>query len=238
MEESKKEVMSIVLKESEARLGVAVSGMVLGGGLVITGIALAPFTFGGSIAISALGGVVGAATAGTGISALIASKVLNKKTLKKAQQHINLDQQISLMINEEASKYNQMMTSAVSHVQEPSAVSHVPQSSAIGLQGVAATARGATAGIVFGVEGAVETTAVALRTTGQIAGMALAGASLAVTIPIDIGFIAYHSYNIHKAKNDPTGKTASNEAVKILYDTIETLLKGMYTCTCFDVSHL
>ena len=227
MEGSKNEIMLIVRKESEARLGVAVSGMVVGGGLVITGIALAPFTFGGSIAISALGGVVGAATASAGIGAFIASKVLNKKTLKKAQEHINLDQQISLMINEEALKYNQMMTSAVSHV---------PESSAIGLQGAAAIGRGIGAGIAIGVEGTVETVAVALRTTGQIAGMALAGVSLAVTIPIDIGMIAYHSYHVYKSKNDPTGKTASNESVRILYDTIETLLKGRYyTCTCYNV---
>ena len=218
--------MSIVRKTSEARLATTVSGMVVSSGLVITGIALAPFTFGGSIAISALGGVVGAAAAGAGIGAFIASKVANKKKLKNAQQHINLDQQISLMINEEAHKYNQMTTSAISHVPQSSAISHVPESSAIGFQGAAAIGRGAGAGIAIGAEGAVETAAVALRTTGRVAGMALAGASLAVTIPIDIGFIAYHSYNIHKSKNDPTGKTASNEAVKILNDTIEALLKG------------
>ena len=228
MEESRGEITSIVRKASEARLGTTVSGMVVSSGLVITGIALAPFTFGGSIAISALGGVVGAAAAGAGIGAFIASKVLNKKMLKKAQQHINLDQQISLMINEEAREYNQMTTSAVSHVQEPSAVSHVPQSSAMSFQGAAATVRGATAGFTI-AEGTVETVATALRTTGPVAGMALAGASLAVTIPIDIGFIVYHSYHIHKSKNDPTGRTASNEAVKILNDKIEALLKGIYS---------
>ena len=232
MEESRGEIMAIVHKAREARLATTVSGMVVGGGLVITGIVLAPFTFGGSIAISALGGAVGAAAAGAGLAAFIASKVLNKKKLKKAQQHINLDQQISLMINEEALKYNQMTTSAVSHVPQSTAASHIPESSASGLQGAAATVRGAAAGFAIGAEGTAEAAANALRAAGPVAGMALAGAALAVTIPIDIGFIIYHSYHIHKAKNDPTGRSASNKAVKMLNNTIEALLKGtVYICT-------
>ena len=226
LEGSREEIMSVVRNTSKARLATTVSGMVASSGLVITGIALAPFTFGASIAISALGGAVGAAAAGAGIGAFIASKVLSNKKLKKAQQHIKLDQQISLMINEEALKYNQMTTSAVSHVPQSTAASHIPESSAIGLQGAAAIGRGAGAGIAIGAEGAVETAALALRTTGRVAGMALAGASLAVTIPIDIGMIAYHSYHIHKSKKDPTGRKASNEAVKTLNVIIEALLKG------------
>ena len=222
--------MSVVRKASEARLATTVSGMVLSSGLVMTGIALAPFTFGGSIAISALGGVVGAAAAGVGIGAFIASKVANKKKLKKAQQQINLDQQLSLMINKEALKYNQMTATLVP---QSSALSHVPESSAISFQGVAATVRCATAGIAIGLESTIETTALALRTTGPVAGMALAGASLAVTIPIDIGFIIYHSYHLHQAKNDPTGRTTSNKAVKTLNDGIESLLKSILYTSLF-----
>ena len=192
--------------------------MVASSTLVITGIALAPFTFGGSIAISALGGVVGAVAAGAGIGASIVSKVLNNKRLKKIQQHINLDQQISLIINEDAYKYNKTMPQRASHVSKSAAAS--------GVQGAAATVRGATTASFLIADGAVEAAAAALRTTGQIAGMALAGALLAVTIPIDIGAIAYHSYKIHQSKNDPTGKTEKNGAVKILYNQLETLFKG------------
>ena len=254
MVENKEEIMSIVYKARATRLATTVSGMVVSSGLVITGIALALVTFGGSIAISALGGVVGAAAASAGIGASIVSKVLNNKRLKKAQQHINLDQQISFMINEVVRKYNQIMLPApyhvpqspvVSHVPQSPVVSHVPQSpvvshapqspvvshvpksaAASSLQGVAATVRGAGAGFAI-AEGTIETAAAAFRTTGQIAGIALAGASLAVTIPIDIGAIAYHSYKIHQSKNDPTGKTEKDGAVKILYNQLETLFKGM-----------
>uniref|UniRef100_A0A1X7T440 Caspase family p20 domain-containing protein n=1 Tax=Amphimedon queenslandica TaxID=400682 RepID=A0A1X7T440_AMPQE len=219
IEESKEEIMRIVNREREARLATTVSGMVASSGLVITGIALAPITFGGSLAISALGGVVGAAMAGAGIGASIVAKVRNNKKLKKAQEHIYLDQQISLMINEDAYKYNKKM---------PQHMSHVPKSAATSaLQGGAAIGRGAAAGVAIGLEGAVEAAAAAFRVTGRVAGAALAGASLAVTIPIDIGMVAYHSYHIHKSKKDPTGKNASSEAVKILYNQLETLFKGM-----------
>ena len=217
--------MEIVHKERAARLATTVSGMVASSGLVITGIALAPITFGGSLAISALGGVVGVAMAGAGIGASIVTKVRNNKRLKKAQEHIHLDQQISLMINEDAYKYNKTM---------PQHRSHVPKSAATSaLQGGAAIGRGAGAGIAIGLEGTVEAVAAAFRTTGRVAGMALAGASLAVTIPIDIGMIAYHSYKIHQSKNDPTGKNASSEAVKILYNQIETLFKGRINMIIF-----
>ena len=228
MEESRGEIMSVVRKASNARIATTFSGMVVSSGLIITGIVLIPFTFGGSIAISALGGVVGAGTAAGG--PFIASKVVKKKKFKKAQQHINLDQQISLMINEEALKYNQMTTSAVSQVPQSTAASHIPESSASGLQGAAATVRGAGAGFAIAA-GTSETIGTALRTAGPVAGMALAGASLAVTIPIDIGSVVYHSYKKQKAKNDPTGRTASNEAVKMVNNTIEALLKGtVYMC--------
>ena len=216
IEEKKEEIMSIVYKARATKLGATISGMVLGGSLVITGIALIPFTLGGSIAVSVVGGVVGAAAAGVGIGASIASKVFSNKELKKAQQHINLDHQISLILNNDAKKYNEIGTS-----------SHVPESSLLGLQGAVAIGRSAGAGIAIGIEGAVETAALAVRTTGRVTGMALAGASLAVTIPMDIGFIVYHSYHIHKSRNDSTGKTESDKAVKSLYNQIETLLKGI-----------
>ena len=215
IEENNKEIMSIVYNARVAKLAANVAGMIAGSGLIITGVALAPFTFGGSIAISVLGGVLGAATAGAGIGASIVSTVLSNKKLKEAQQHINLDQQISLMICNSAKKYDEIGAS-----------SRILESSALGFQGAAAFGRGAGAGIAI-AEGAVETTALAVRTTGRVAGIALAGASLAVTIPMDIGIIVYHSYHIHKSRNDGTGKTESDKAVKSLYNQLETLFKGI-----------
>ena len=194
IEENKEEIMSIVYYARAAKLGTIVFGT------IAAGIVLAPFTFGGSIAISALGGAVGAAAAAGSIATIFVEKALNNKKLKKAQQHINLDRQISLMINIDAKKYDKIRHDL-----------HKSESSLHGLHGAAAIGRGA----------------VALRTTGPVAGMALAGASLAVTIPMDIGAIAYHSYNIHKSRNDSSGKTESDKAVKSLYNQAVTLLKGI-----------
>ena len=219
IEENKEEIMSIVHKERTTRIGASVANIVIGGGLTVTGIALAPFTFGGSIAISVLGGALGMAAAGASFAAFVTSKFFCNKKLKEAQEHISLDQQISLIINEEANKYNQIMTPVPSNVSE---------SSALAFQGAAATFKGAGTGIAIAIDGTVETAGAALRTTGRVAGMALAGVSLAVTIPIDIAFIAYHSYHIHQSKNDQTGKNEKNGAVKILYNELETLFKG--TC--------
>ena len=69
--------------------------------------------------------------------------------------------------------------------------------------------------------------AFALRGAGRFAGMVLAGVSLAVTVPIDIGFIAYHSYHIHQSSKDKTGKTDSNKVIKWLISQIEEMIKGI-----------
>lgn len=193
-------------------------GIVVGGGLVVGGIAAAPFTFGASIGLAAAGAAVGAAASLGGVSALIARRVMENKHLKKAQEHVRLDQQMSINVNECASEYSEK-------VQEYTAnriTSGV--SSSIGT----AASIGGRIGMVSAIaaEGVVESTAVALRTAGRVAGMAVAGASLAVTIPIDLGFIAYHSYNIHTAKGDESGAKEKDPFVKWFMQQTEALLKG------------
>ena len=84
----------------------------------------------------------------------------------------------------------------------------------------------ADAGIAIATEGAIEGSALALCAGGRIAGMVLSGVSLAVTIPIDVGFIVYHSYHIHKANQDKTGKTDNNKIIQWLISQAEIMLKG------------
>ena len=211
--------MSIVKHERIARIATSVTGLVIGGALVVTGIALAPFTFGASIGVSVAGGAVGALTSAGGIGAFIAAKVLANKQLKKAQEHITLDQQLSLTINNVVQVHEkEVRATSLSQVAGVAATG--------GAMGVADAGR-IGAGVAIAAEGAVEGAALALRTGGRVAGMVLAGFSLAVTVPVDIALITYHSYNIHKSNKDKTGKTENNKVVQWLISEAEGLLKGI-----------
>uniref|UniRef100_A0A1X7TSD5 Caspase family p20 domain-containing protein n=1 Tax=Amphimedon queenslandica TaxID=400682 RepID=A0A1X7TSD5_AMPQE len=211
LEENKEEVISIVRKER----AVQIAGPVISRSLVATGLLLAPITFGGTLAISAVGLVVGLGTTGVAIASL----VLNKKRLKKALAIINLDQQISLIINEDAKKYYQMLTQLAPHE---------PESSAIG----AATIRGATADTVPEAENTVETVALAAHrsTTGPVAGMT--GAS---TIPIDLFSIAYRNYHIDETRNESLERAKIiNKPEQIIHSLVEALFKG----TCHAINEV
>ena len=205
---NKKNIKSIVRDAPIA--GIAASyyvSMTVCGGLTITGAALAPFTFGGSLALCVLGGVVGGLTgAAGGIGVAIACIVLANKELKKAQQHISLDQQLSLSINKVADMYSEIMKDKPQH--------------AAALEEAVGGEQGLTTSI--DVEGKVEASVLAICSTGYIAGMALAGA---VSVPIDISSIAYNSFHIYKAKQDEAGKAEKN-IEKWLNKEIEKLFRG------------
>ena len=214
---SKDELISIVRHERIAKIATSSASIALGGSLVVAGIALAPFTFGASIGLSVAGGVVGGLASLGGIGAFIASKVTSNKHLKKAQEHISLDQQLSLQINNIVQEISA----------EPSSTGEIAGEVAAGGAMGAADVSRFGAGVAIGLESALEGGAFALRGAGRFAGMVLAGVSLAVTVPIDIGFIAYHSYRIHQSSKDKTGKTDSNKAIKWLISQIEEMIKGI-----------
>ena len=199
--------MSIVRNTKIATIVAASTGVAITCSLAVTGVALAPVKFGGSFALCVLAGVVGELTGAVGsIGASIAGAVLAKKELKKAQQHISLDQQLSLSINKVADMYSEI-------------IKHKPQHAAA-LEEAVGGEQGLTTSI--DVEGKVETSALAICSTGYIAGMALAGA---VSVPIDISSIAYNSFHIYKAKQDEAGKAEKN-IEKWLNKEIEKLFRG------------
>ena len=207
---NKENIASILRNTRIATIVAASTTVAISCSLAITGAALAPFTFGGSLALCVLGGVGGGLTgAAGGAGAGIAAIVLANKQLKKAQQHINLDQQLSLSINKVADMYSEMMKDKPQH--------DAALEEAVGGE------QGLTTSI--DVEGKVEASALAICSTGYIAGMALAGATLAVTVPNDITSIAHNSYHIYKAKQDETGKTKKN-IEKWLNKEIEKLFRG------------
>ena len=202
--------MSIVRNTKIATIVAASTGVVITCSLTVTGAALAPVKFGSSFALCVLAGVAGELTSAAGAVAGIAGAVLAKKELKKAQQHINLDQQLSLSINKVADMYSEIMK-------------HKPQHAAA-LEEAVGGKQGLTTSI--GVEGKVEASALAICSTGYIAGMALAGP---VSVPIDISSIAYNSFHIYKAKQDEAGKAEKN-IEKWLNKEIEKLFRGSKKC--------
>ena len=210
---NKDEVMSIVCNERIVRIAASTASIVLGGTLAVVGLYLVPNTFGASIGLSVAGGVVGGLDSAGGIGAFLASKVLANKWLKAAQEHISLDQQLSLSINYVAKKHQETIQKRITSETAGEAMG-------------AADAGHVGAGIGIAAEGAIEGSTLALRAGGRIAGMVLAGVSLAVTVPIDFGLIAFHSYEIHKANQDKTGKTGSNKTIQWLISQAEIMLKG------------
>ena len=214
--------MSIVRNERIARIAASSTSIAVGASLVAVGvgIAFAPVTFGVSLGLSVAGGVVGGVASLGGIIAFINSIVKSNKHLKKAQEHISLDQQLSLQIN--------IIVEEISA--EPSSTGEIAGKIAgeLAAGGAMSVADISRIGVTIGLDSAFEGGAFALRGVGRTAGMALAGASLAVTVPIDIGFIAYHSYRIHQSSKDKTGKTDSNKVIKWLISQIEKMIKGIY----------
>ena len=101
---NKDEVMGII---HVAAAGVALTYLGVATGL---GLLFAPITFGASLAVgAAVGAAAGASIVAGGLaigdmSATLASRVLSNRRLKAAQEHICLDQQLSLQNNEVASR--------------------------------------------------------------------------------------------------------------------------------------
>lgn len=229
LSDSKDAVLTTVHSERIGRIAASSAG-VAGGGLVIAGLALIPFTLGGSIFLSVVGSAVGGAAALGGIGAFAASAISTNKHLKSAQEHISLDQQLSQSINVIAKKYNDAVIKCnESALERGELAGNIVAGGAHGLANLGRVG----VGIAFGVEAAAEVGAVALRTGARAVGVVLAGASLAVTVPIDLGFIIYHSYQIHQSSKDKTGKADRNKAVQWFIKRIEDMLKD--TCTTVEL---
>lgn len=220
-------MIEMIRAERLTRIAAASTSLLIGSGLTIAGLALIPVTFGASIGLSVAGGVVGGVASLGGVGAFIASKIGSSKKLKKVQNHIEVDQQLSNSINEVSCKYIE-----AEHEYSMSQKLAIATTLSAGvMQGLAAvTTRSIGVGVAVGIEGAAESALAAIRATGNISGIALAGASLAVTVPLDLGFIIYHGYHFTKSAIDKSGgKTESKTIVKWFITNIEDMLKSKTT---------
>lgn len=216
----KDEIMNVVRNERIVKIIIAGLSLAVGVTVGTAAIALSPLTAGTTgvagvaIAVSTIGGVAGiAASVGT-ISASRLSRIMSNNKFKKAQEHVSLDQQLSLSINDIEIKLNQSND-------------NVALLAATGVQNIGNLGRFGI-GVTTGVETVANIGVSAARTATRAAGLAMGAISLAVTVPIDIGFIVYHSIQIHKSSKDTTGGTENNRVIQWLLHEAEELLKGMH----------
>ena len=105
-----------LLKDTRITKIVTASISLLGGGILTAiGLALIPFTAGGSTVLTLAGAGVVATSAAAGIGATIFQSVKSNATLKEVQKHINLDQQLSYNVNIALHEYK---TAVIEKVQE------------------------------------------------------------------------------------------------------------------------
>lgn len=178
---------------------------ILGGGLFMASLIAAPFTAGASIGLAVVGGVVGAVGSGVSIGANVVSKIISNYRLKKVQEHISLDQQLSTAVNRTVSEYNKV-----------AAISGGSDKTAIGM--TLAT---------FGTEGMFQMGGLLFSMTPPLANMAFNGLTLVVTVPINIAVIGYNSYLMYQASSDQIGGSEGDGYVKWLIQHIEIFYKGI-----------
>ena len=206
LEQHKDEVLKIVRDRRIAKIAGSATSLVVGGSLAIAGLVLIPFTFGASIALTLAGAGVGAAGTATSVGASIVTKVMSNSRIKKAREHIKLDQQMSERVNKGGSDYNEAIKKA-----------GIVTESIQGLAGVGGRLGvGVTKGIAKGVEAGIEAGGTVLRIGGAgvrvvaIAGGAVGGVALLVTAPLDIYQIGRNSYDLATSgehgenESDPT----------------------------------
>uniref|UniRef100_A0A1X7TGQ1 Caspase family p20 domain-containing protein n=1 Tax=Amphimedon queenslandica TaxID=400682 RepID=A0A1X7TGQ1_AMPQE len=102
--ENKDEVMKIVRYERISKIGSSAAG-IIGGTMIGVGLLFAFPTYGLSLNVAAIGGVVSGIGAGTNLISSIASKVASNKRLKNAQFFVTFDRQFSNQLNTVVAKY-------------------------------------------------------------------------------------------------------------------------------------
>ena len=204
--EKKDHVMTLVKRE---RIGNVVSSTVglIGAGAVAIGMLFAIPTFGTSLSLSAIGGGVGIAGAGGGLASSYLSKKMNNSHLAEAQSYVTLDQQFSKQLNAATARYAEALESW-----KKNAV----------LCGASIAARllnAARLGNMLSDGGEI-----VARISARVVGVTL----MAVTVPFDIGVIAYNCSRLRKASKNTTGLTDDNQTIQCLLNQFKDSLKGMY----------
>lgn len=197
--ENKDEVMKIVSFERKSKAASSAIGAV-GGSMLAAGLFFAPSTGGVSLALSITGSALSGVSAIAGVRAHIVSNVMSNNHLKKVQEQIQMDRQLSISLDKLAGEYQEAVDT------------HKAQ---FFIGSVHAAASGFGMVTKFGFATAAKRAAsIAAKAAGHAVGSAL----VVVMIPIDIGLI------IHNLSLSPE----DHQIVQLFAKQIEDSLKGNY----------
>ena len=166
---------------------------------------------------------MGALGTATSFGAAIVSKLMTSAKIKEAQEHIELDQQLSSNVNDIANEYNQwrgkakMSTADIAH-----------GTLGIGTRISVGAAKGSAAGIELGLAsgGAIARVGTVGLRAAAIAGGVVGGVALVVTVPLDIYQIASNGY--HLVKRGKNGENEKDSICTWYVDRIREMEKELY----------
>ena len=147
---------------------------------------------------------------------------MSNSRVKKTQEHINLDQQMTKHVNDSSREYNEAVKKAGIVTESIHAVVGVGGRLSVGV------AKGIAGGIEAGVQAglaAVRTGTVGLR-AAAIAGGAVGGLALIVTAPLDIYQIGKNSYELY-ATSGSNGENESDATCKWYMEQIKKMKKEL-----------
>ena len=214
---SKDDILDGVNKARIAKIVTAATGLAVGGTLSVIGLALIPFTFGGSVVLSIFGASVGIGSTTAGTLTQFITQLMSNKKLKAAQRYIEFDRQLTANVQAVAIEYEK----AVQSYEE--AITRGIQVAVVGARCGIGIARG----VAFGAQLVGEGAALGARVVGRVAGGALGGLALAFTAPLDIYHIVLNGYDLAMSHKDKGGRYDRDTACQFLIKHSENMLKGI-----------
>ena len=225
--QKKAEILKTARNCRIAKISGASAGIV-GGVLTIVGFGLLPVTFGGSIALSAIGTVIAVAGGTTSGGTAIAERFIVKGDLKKVQETIVLDKQITVSVNELLEEIKKLNNDTVESTDkfgaEETALLFFRAGKAI-VQFGAVGAKGAVVGLAeLGGIAAVDSIGLGLRIGGAaVAGVAVVGGVVsALLLPLDVYEIIANSIRLSKKKGTNASESIDNQ-IQIMQQQLQSI---------------
>ena len=227
--QKKTEILKTARNCRIAKISGASAGIV-GGVLTIVGFGLLPVTFGGSIALSAIGTVIAVAGGTTSGGTAIAERFIVKGDLKKVQETIVLDKQITVSVNELLEEIKKLNNDTVKITNkfsaDDTALLYLRAGKAMiqfGTVGAKGTVTGLEIAELGGIA-AVESIGLGLRIGGAaVTGVAVVGGVVsALLLPLDVYEIIANSIRLSKKKGTNASESIDNQ-IQIMAQQLQSI---------------